>query len=74
MADLRKFTSDMPVGSPMVTVILIPKKGVPTYYQNKTDKRSLITKYGKGDRLIAVWTGQWKSDAFEIGIEDLVSV
>jgi len=72
-SNLREFSDNMPLNTSMVTVILI-KKGSIQFATGVWDKRNLAAQYKKGDRLIAVWVGQWRSDAFDLPIEELKKV
>jgi hypothetical protein len=70
---LRPFSGNMPLESSMVTVILIRGNAV-FQGKSKTDKRLMANEYHPGDKLIAVWTGQYSSDAFELPYEQLLEV
>ena len=54
-----------PIKDRIVTLVRIANGGV-TQASAVTDKREMLRSLGEDDTLIAVWTGQWRSDAFGV--------
>jgi len=54
-----------PIKNRIVTLIRIANGGI-TQAVSVTEKREMLRSFGQDDTLIAVWTGQWHSDAFGI--------
>lgn len=63
---LRHDIEDMPAKGALVTFILIGEDGEISQTHGVTDKRAMVAGMRPGDRLLAVWTGQWHSDAFDL--------
>jgi hypothetical protein len=51
-----------------VTLILLRSGEEPVFATVVSGKREILRRYQKarGDVLLAVWTGQWSSDVFEV--------
>ncbi len=72
---MRTFTDISPITycfefktSPLIK---IDSKRVTTYYQSLGEKLEALKRRKKSDKFIMVWSGQWKSDAFEVSEEDI---
>jgi hypothetical protein len=59
-----------PIKDRMVTLILIAHDKI-TQAFTVADKREMLRCLGQDDTLLAVWTGQWHSDAFGVSSEVL---
>lgn len=59
-------TKDFPYTSRLVTFIHISANGTVTADHTLTGKRSMLTRAGQGDLLLAAWPGQHRQDVFMI--------
>lgn len=67
MQTLREIDNSFPdICDRTVTLILVPEEGEPEFAITKSDKREMLLILNDYDVIIAVWTGKWRSDAFEV--------
>ena len=67
MQTLREIGGEFPnVCDRTVTLIRVPEKGESEFAITKNDKREMLLVLDDYDVIIAVWTGKWRSDAFEV--------
>lgn len=74
MYGLRPFITEMPIKSGSVTVLLLKANGDILQTKAVSEKRQLVDIYEAGDRLIALWNGQWSTDAFELPLVELCMI
>ncbi len=67
---LRTDTRDMPWKSGGVTLLHLAPDGTITQDHTTTGKRAMVREPVEG-RILAVWTGQWHSDVFDVAGEGL---
>jgi hypothetical protein len=68
MNELREYKEEMPIRSPLVNVMLITGDEI-LYATTVTHKQGLYQKWLAEDKVgyfIAVWTGEYRSDAFHL--------
>ena len=69
---LRPITESFPpIKSKLVTLIKVQPTEERDFATSVGDKRNLI-RTGAAEDFVAVWTGNWKSDAFEVTEEVLL--
>ena len=68
-SNLRPYTSDLPVTEALVTAILIRGSEVRQEH-TKTGKRELLSLYQPGDKLMAAWTGNYRTNIFDLPFEN----
>lgn len=71
MSALRTDLENLPIRCATVPLILVMPSGECFFASGLVDKRELVERYNavrgkKKAKLIAVWPGQWHSDAFEV--------
>jgi hypothetical protein len=61
----------VPVRSPKVTRIHIKKSGTIRADHTVSGKYKILEDFAKGDLLLAAWTGQYRTDIFNLDIKEV---
>jgi hypothetical protein len=72
---MRKFNESSPItycfGFKTSPMIKIDSKRGMTVYQSENEKIQAFKTRKKSDKFIIAWSGQWKTDVFEVSEEDI---
>lgn len=63
---LRDDIEECPLAAGHVTFLYVGENGALSMSNNMSAKRAMLDALVPGDRLLMAWTGQWKTDIFDL--------